>query len=211
MRLILGGIAALLLGTLTACGYETSQADSEPERAACQLLNAADREKIDGTAIDRVMPVEAAVPRENQCGWASKKANIRVMSMSASTWALTLPKALDAIQKSPQVELDATDRAQIAEADKLLDDKALKPDQACALFVTLAKLDPENAGTNEVVRYLPLTVGKDTMTISAQTCSDGRFTSVSYTTDGMERSLELEETMAELRYVAHRRGTRLGL
>ncbi len=211
MRLILGGIALVLLGTLTACAGGSGEPEGESSRAACRLLNRADREKIDGTAIDREMPAEGNVgPRENQCGWASRKANIRVMSMSSTTWAVILPAALDQVEKSPKVKLSAADRAELAEGRKLLDDKTLLPDQACDLFVTLTKLEGGD-GSNEVIRYVPLNQGKDAMTISAQTCSDGRFTSVSYTTDGMTKSVELEETMADLRYVAHRRAIRQDL
>ncbi|MEV7397917.1 hypothetical protein [Aeromicrobium sp. NPDC092404] len=211
MRLILGGIALVLAGTLTGCVDGGTVNEGEPTRAACQLLNRVDRETIDGTAIDREMPAEGNLgPRENQCGWASRKANIRVISMASTTWADVLPAALDQLEKLPQVKLSAADRAKLDEGRKLLDDKALLPDQACDLFVTLAKLEDGQDGSNEVIRYLPLNDGQ-AMTISAQTCSDGRFTSVTYTTDGMQKSVELEETMADLRYVAHRRAIRQDL
>src|SRR5215218_6153128 len=122
MRLIRGAIALFLLAGLTACAERDDGSPPEKnvdaDRAACRLLNAADRARVDGTNIDEVMPVEAGVPRENQCGWASHSANIRVASMSASAWATTLPRALDELQNSGKVELSSADRAQIAEARK---------------------------------------------------------------------------------------------
>lgn len=100
--------------------------------------------------------------------------------------------------------ISADDKREFAEARKLLaDGKDLSASKACEMFTTLSEVGGAAEGAEFVINYVPLTA--EQLSITAQTCTDGRFTSVVFAEDGLEESAELEAAIKTALDTAHER------
>jgi len=193
MRLILGGIAFVLVGSLAACGgdSEGDQARStKTAPAACELLTAEEREELAGTPVNHSVPVDSA-SGSYQCRWstradAPRRALVQVTSTPAHTWAEDLPAVISQFKEStPQIARRY--KAQIDRVVKVLgSSEAVSDADACQLFSTMAEVNGGGEGATRLASFME--IDASTKAISAQTCTDGVFTSVVYGTPDLEPS-----------------------
>ena len=212
MRLILGGIALLLLSTVTACGSSgsddspsasTSTTSNRADDPTCALLTAEERRAFAGTAVDETM--DSGDPSVN-CKWSaggSDESMVQVTSMPADQWIKVLPDYIERLKSSP-VELSAADTKQIAALEKALAaSSALDADEACQLFSQFLALQGVEPDSDTVVSYQNLGAGRNAVT--AQTCRDGRFTSALMTRPDLEESEAVADKALEAVAKAHDR------
>lgn len=209
------GVAIVLL---SACSSSDSDPSSSPsssssssdsvdpsvdESAGCALLSAPERAALLGSKLDAVVASDARKGAV-QCRWSSDKGLIQVTDLAAEDWAKTLPDIVAQMEQSTDLQ-NAKDKAQLAEAKKLLKDaESFTGDQACKAFSRLAQIDGSvQAGTNMTVTYLPIT--EDSVGISAQICTGGRLTSLVFSTPDLKQSKQYERKVKVALKAAHAR------
>lgn len=172
----------------------------------CRLLSAKERKSLVGKEVDRVIPVSGAGAGYT-CRWVeanslSPSTLVQVTAMPSPIWAKTLPAALQQMEQNKD-QLSAPDRKELARAQRLVaNGKATNPKLACGLFTTLSEIGGAPKGAEYTVNLLP--VGQN-LGVSAQTCTNGRFTSVVFTKPGLKRSEQLNDrAVAVLRQVHDR-------
>ncbi|VXC49696.1 hypothetical protein [Aeromicrobium sp. 9AM] len=189
MRLILGGIALVLLGTLTACGggddgggaKTTKSAPRTPDRfIACDLLTQKQRDVVVGAKVD----VQGR-PENDFPSWActfgdtpepSAPNQVTYRGMRARVWAQKVPELVAREPASPQAKkflADVLKRAGLTESDlALIDD-----DAACDLWNVLqdatgATVDGDTTSATQTVDEIDAQVAR------ASTCSQGIYADV---------------------------------
>ncbi|VXC49592.1 hypothetical protein [Aeromicrobium sp. 9AM] len=189
MRLILGGIALVLLGTLTACGAGdgdakariTKSAPRTPERfVACDLLTQKQRDAAADAAVDYPGRADFYFP-EWMCEFGDAPAQTATSSvlygaMRAQVWAEKLPYVIDTTpaKEKPRKLLAAV----LAAADMSEDELGLLDgDAACDLWIAMqvtinAKL------VHGVSSWSGSDDKYDYHYARATTCSDGVFADV---------------------------------
>lgn len=208
-------VAATLLA-VSACTSSDEEPKSEPsttatdevvdesvdENAGCELLKPADREKLLGSKLDAVDSADAR-RGASQCRWASDKGLIQVTDLAAQDWAKTLPAIVAEMEQASDLG-GADGKAQLAEAKKLLDGAdSFTGKQACAAFSKLAEIGGDQAGASTTLTYLP--ISETAVGISSQTCTDGRLTSIVFSTPELKESKKYERLVAGALKAAHAR------
>ncbi|WP_137121405.1 hypothetical protein [Segeticoccus rhizosphaerae] len=175
----------------------------------CSLLTSADRKRLVGKSVDRVIPV-SGVGEGYTCRWVeadslAPSTLVQVTAMPSSTWAQTLPSALEQMEQHKD-QFSAADRKELVQAQKMVSGGRLDAKQACSLFTTLSEIGGAPQGADRTVNLLP--VGQSTG-VSAQTCTAGRFTSVVFARPGLQRSEQLTNLALAVLARAHQRSQRL--
>lgn len=202
--MIFGAIAFVLLGTLTACGGgDDDGADESGPSPDCRLLNAKDRLALAGVVTDEEAPVGMKTAGK-QCRWIASKSRVIIETTTAESpeWAEKVPGVIDQMESSGL--LSDEDLREIAESRKILDGpEPVDPVEACELFTTLAEIGGAPSESDMIVNYLPF--GTDRMAITAQTCTSGRFTSISLAKPKIAESAQIEDAMRKALETAHQR------
>lgn len=201
-------------GVLAGCGGSgdepspdstTPTPSAAPRSLACALLTAEERRELTGSAVDEVIPSRPPGDTE-QCRWVGDRGDraptfVQTITSPADVWAQAVPDVLDNYERTGDITDD--DRREIEEAKRLAAmGSDLSPDQACALFTTMAEIGGAPQGSNFTVSYTPIV---DQLAASAQICTSGTFTSVLISKPDLEQSSELDQAMTEAVQTAHDR------
>lgn len=215
-RLRGAALAAVAVLALSGCSSSDDEPTSDPsasatdevvdesvdENAGCELLTPADREKLLGSKLDAVDSADAR-RGASQCRWASDKGLVQVTDLAAEDWAKTLPDIVAQMEQSADLG-GADGKAQLVEAKKLLDGAdSFTGKQACAAFSKLAEIGGDQAGGSTTLTYLP--ISETAVGISSQTCTDGRLTSIVFSTPDLKESKKYERRVAAALKAAHAR------
>lgn len=174
----------------------------DADQVACTLLTGSDRMELAGSAVDDVVAASGA-DGSSQCRWQAASALIQVTTLPAKEWAKSLPKVVEQLASSSDVD-SATDKKDLAAAKKLLAGAASFDDQqACDAFTTLAELGGAEKGTTTTVTSIPITETESG--ISGQTCVDGDLTSVLYSVPGLKQTDAVDATVTTILKRAQKR------
>lgn len=170
--------AALLigvLGSIAACAVGGSGSEASPEaEEVCDLLTTADVLALTGDDLGEPEPGEATgLPA---CRWGSPEGvGVQVVDVPVAEWVANLGPALDEIEGSDLGD-DPETAAKLEEARDLLSADEVDDAEGCDLFALFLEIQGLDPGQSRTVNVVPDKQAPEAVT--AQSCGDGRFTSV---------------------------------
>ena len=177
---------------------------TRPDSGACPLLTSKERASIAGEKIDAVVPV---TQRVRQCRWVktllSPLPAIEVVVSPAKEWVGQLPSLIDSTIISGRVDKKLSKRLQAAKRKVLRDSDRIGKREVCDMFSLLVAAHSGKKGSKAIVLFLPGATGNTTAT--AQTCSGGVHTLLTYSEPGLTPSDPLSQAMLRLVALAHQR------
>ena len=150
-----------------------------PRPDICDALNADERESLVGVVLGTSERAGAGFP--DRCLWTDKdqpRALLRLSSMPANVWGRDLPILLRGLDSN--ASLTADQQAEVKDAQALVEDTNVDAATACEIFSLMAEVNGEDEGTDLVVGRI---ADDPAPTYTAQTCTDGRYSQVAFTSD----------------------------
>lgn len=162
-------------GTSDTGGATGADAAGSTSIDACALLSDDDLSRLTGARVrgpGSAMENDMDVPG---CRYGDvEEAIVQVRSAPASTWARSLPTALEAFAETPYAEQFADE---IETATALVEEGTDIPaDLACDLFGAFQAARGSDPETDRTISIIPTAEAPEAL--SGQMCADGRFTSV---------------------------------
>jgi hypothetical protein len=181
------------------------------DAGACRLLTSKERTSIAGTDIDTVVPA-ARQEGSRQCRWVSMPSKplpaLSVMTSSAQTWVVQLPRMVDSLLVSGRAGKRFTERLQAAKKKVIRGADKLSDSEACEMFSLIVGANGgEERGATELVVFLPTQSGQ--IIAIGQKCTRGIYTSVTYEENDLAPSEPLIAAMSRLVGDAHKRAIEL--
>ena len=206
MRWLAATAVLVVLATSACSGDDEPQPKAPaatPDRAAtaCSLLSSADRQELTGQEVDTISDrARAAIGL--QCRWADADTFVEASSLPAADWAMSLPGLIDGLRGSGQ-DLSAADDARLDKIAAAVEgSEDLTAEEACQLFPTIAEVTGAEPGSDDLVVFVP--VGGE-LGVQAQTCTEGVFSSVVFSTPGLTESDAVEQRARAALETAHDR------
>lgn len=187
---------------------ETPSAPVEPtpsgettEVDPCSLLKPAELRDLAGKRVSS--PKQTNFQGIPQCRWGQVQGTlVQVQAAPSADWSVSVEAILGQLVANPS--LSASDVKEAKQAQRELSKRgALNAGQACRVFSLIAEIGGAGNGENSVVSFIP--AGKDTVAVSAQACTDGRFTSVTFRKPGLQQSAKVAQRASTALAVAHNR------
>ncbi len=110
------------------------------------------------------------------CQWGTPTAGVQVLDLPADEWIAQLPALIKGLRASG-LEIRPDQQRRLDEGLALIDEGA-SAEEACETFSTLAEIQGMPAGSDSVTNIFPSRA--EPQAVSAQTCTDGRFVSVTF-------------------------------
>lgn len=151
----------------------------------CASLTAGERTALVGVPT----PEQATDNTTSRCQWTSAdgKSAVLVIALSATEWANGLPTIVTQMRDLPAIT-DA-DRRELDRLQQELDDLSVLGDaDACRFFGEIARIGGAKARGGTMVNFLDPGTYTEAPGVTAQSCRDGLFSSVSASAPGLERS-----------------------
>jgi hypothetical protein len=197
----LGIVVAGLCLPLVGCSGQDAAAPpgSDPSAPEVEAASCSDL-FTDGQAAELVgsdvgTADEARVEELPACQWGSPGAGVQVISLPADEWIAQLPALIDGLERSGAT-ITPDQRQRLDEGRELATRGGeATPDEACATFSTLAEVQGMPPGSDTVTNLFP--DRKRLQVVSAQACSDGRFTSVTFGSPGLSEDVRAAVRDAE--------------
>lgn len=178
------------------------------ESGVCALLTSKERASIAGAKIDVVVPV---TQKATQCRWVRTRESllpaVEVLAMPAKEWVDQVPGLIDGIVVSGRADENLSKRLQAAKRKVLSDSDKIGKRETCDMFSLLVEASGGRKGSRELVLYLPSATGDTTAT--AQKCSQGVHTLVTYSEPGLTPSHALSQAILRIGTLAHQRAIKL--
>lgn len=167
----------------------------------CRLLKAAELRELPGTRF--VTPTLGDFQGIPQCRWEAAGGIVfQVQAAPSADWGATVGAVMEQLATSPNISAD--DAKELEQAQRELSKRGeLSARQACAVFSLMAEVGGHPEGATETVSYVP--VGDDSVAVTAQKCTDGRFTSVAFHKPGLQELPEITRAMRAALLAAHGR------
>lgn len=106
-------------------------------------------------------------------------------------------------QLATNPDLSADDAKELEQAQLELSKRGeLNAQQACAVFSVMAEIGGAPDGATHIVQYLPI---GDSLAVTGQKCTHGRFTSVAFQKPGLQASPDLARRVRSALSAAHGR------
>lgn len=173
------------------------------DRDVCKLLTAKERTSLAGERIDIVAPTT----NPHQCRWVKSlkvphSRSITVFAASAQDWINGLPAMID--RTITEGKADDKDLKRLLAAKKRVAEGADKigDKEACELFGLLAEVYRDEKNARTVVIFQPRDVSSS---VTAQTCTRGRYTALVYAERGLVPSRALNRAVLRVMDYAHER------
>ncbi|HMM93627.1 DUF3558 family protein [Phycicoccus sp.] len=173
----------------SASGSSTAAA-SDP----CSLLTAAEVARIAGGTGQSAEP--GTLAGQPICQWKGAGDTVaQVISLRASDWAASLPQVIAGV-KSAGAGSDPEGLARLEKASGIVERGGRVADgEACGLFSDLLTIGGQAPGSDRSIQAYPSS--KDAQSLTAQLCTDGRFTSLAIVSpSGLTTPLPLDEVSA---------------
>jgi hypothetical protein len=175
MRLTTALTAALLLAALSACAVGGSEPRASPEAEdTCALLSSDEVVALAGEDLGDPEPGEAVgLPA---CRWGSPESiGVQVVDVPVDAWVANLEPVLDEAEGSGLGD-DPVTAAKLEEARDLIASGDVDDVEGCELFGLFLEIQGLAPGQTRTVNVIPNAESPEAVT--AQTCGDGRFSSV---------------------------------
>lgn len=180
---VFGSIALALI--VTGCGQGDNEAEKPSSTAAptsaasassCGLLDAATVEDLAGKTLEG-SPTAIAGTEMQACKYGNlADIGVQVAKVPAIEWAQSLPAAVAALKKMPNV--DAGNLQKLEDASALIEKgETIESKDACTYFSTMLELQKQEPGSTRIVNYFPNATAPQT--INGQQCIADTFSSVS--------------------------------
>ena len=199
--------------------FEPQQTASSPspkpqvrkDSDACTLLTSKDRRSIAGERIEVVAPLPV-IKGVLQCRWVKTlttplTTSIKVLSQPVQYWAQTVPKQINKLIRAGQVDdkwlkrLEATKQKAIREGDEISDS------DACDIFAFLVRINEGQKHASDFTLYQGTSRGD--FTVAWHRCGGGVHTELIYEEPGLVPSVALNQAIARLGKVAHKRAIKI--
>jgi len=201
-------LACTLALTLTACGGSDDPDGSAPEpgdsSSPTELASAeassctdllTDEQAAELVGSDVGTAEEAQVQQLPACQWGSPDAGVQVIALPADEWIAQLPALIDALEQSG-APITPEQQQRLDEGGELVASGGdASPDEACEIFSTLVEVQGMPSGSESVTNLFPSR--EQAEAVSAQTCADGRFASVTFGSPQLRQDVEAAVTAAE--------------
>jgi hypothetical protein len=219
---VLAGVVGLTLG---GCGngndLETPRRTLEPQQTAsspsprvtrpdsgvCSLLTSKERTSIAGVKMDVVAPV---MEKAKQCRWVKTRLSplpaIEVETSPANEWVDQLPGLIDRSVVSGRVDKKFSKRLQAAKTKVLRGADRIGKREVCDMFSLIVEANGGRKGSREIVLFMPGANGETTAT--AQVCSKGVHTLLTYSEPDLTPSGALSNAVLRLVGLAHQRAVK---
>lgn len=175
MRLTTTLTAAQLVAALFACAVRGSEPEASPEAEdACGLLSSDEVVALAGEDLGDPEPGDAdGLPT---CRWGSPEGiGVQVIDVPVADWVANLEPVLDEAERSDLADDPAT-AAKLEEARRLIASDEVDDVEGCELFGLFLEIQGLAPGQTRTVNVVPNAESPEAVT--AQTCGDGRFSSV---------------------------------
>lgn len=127
---------------------------------------------------------------------------MQVQAAPSADWGRTVGAAMKELAESPILTAEDVKELELAQRE-LSERGELSAQQACAVFSVIAEIGGAPKGATHVVQYVP--VDDVSFAVTAQKCTNGRFTSVAFHTPGLQESPQMTRLVRAALLAAHRR------
>jgi hypothetical protein len=168
-------LATVLVSALAGCAVGGSVPEATPEAEdTCDLLSADEIVALAGGDLGEPEPGEATgLPT---CRWGSPDGiGVQVIDVPVAQWAAQLDPVLDEIEQS-ELGADSETATKLAEARELLASDDIDDAEGCELFGLFLEIQGLAPGQTRTANVIP--DAQTSEAVAAQSCGDGRFTSV---------------------------------
>lgn len=216
VKVLLGAVSVLLAASAGCAGSGQSSGDgadqTDPSKSTgeqssavptssgspagqCALLDPMTVQDLAGEHLDGR---EATVAGSNlsSCEYGRlDDVGVRVAQVPANEWARALPGIVDQFKAMGALD-DPNLRRQLEDGKDLIErGETIPPDQACALFSDMLRLQGVPAGGDWIITYIP---GRENpQAASVQACVDGTYTSIVVGKPDLAVSREQETALEE--------------
>ena len=199
--------------------FEPQQTASSPspkpqvnkDSDACTLLTAKDRRSIAGERIKVVAPLQVT-KGVLQCRWVKTlktplTTSIKVFSQPVQNWAQTVPRQIDKLIRTGQVDDKWLKRLQAAKQKTIREADEISDSDACDVFALLVRINEGRKNASDFTLYQG--TGRGDFTVAWHRCGGGAYTVLTYAEPGLVPSVALNQSMARLGKLVHQRAIKL--
>ena len=199
--------------------FEPQQTASSPspkpqvnkDSDACTLLTSKDRRSIAGENIEVVAPLQVT-KGVLQCRWVKTlktplTTSIKVFSQPVEYWAQTVPRQIDKLIRTGQVEDKWLKRLQAIKQKTIREADEISNSDACDIFAFLVRISDGRKNASDFTLYQG--TGRGDFTVAWHRCGGGVYTELIYEEPGLVPSVALNQSIARLGKVAHQRALKI--